>query len=161
MTVTFKSITGKNFDAVACLAVFEHQRDFLASNSYSIAEASFNPLLRTRAIYLGDEPIGFLMYLAPEPNEDPPGEYGIWRFMIESGHQGQGYGRQALELLLDEIRSCDDAQRIYISYKPDNADAKRFYASVGFRENGVDESGEMVAVLSIEQLHAIHSFDRV
>ena len=157
MTVTFKSVTRENFDAVACLSVFEHQRDFLADNSYSIAEASFNPSLRTRAIYLEEEPIGFIMYSTPEPGDDPPGEYGVWRFMIESSYQGKGYGRQALNLLLAEIHHCGNAERVYISYKPDNADAKRFYASVGFREIGVDELGEMVAVLSAERPNVRHS----
>lgn len=150
MTVTLQLITRENFDAVACLSVFEHQLDFLASNSYSIAEASFNPFLRTRAIYLGEEPVGFLMYLAPEAHEEPAGEYGIWRFMIDAKHQGKGLGRLALQLLLDEIRACGDATRIFISYMPDNADAQRFYASFGFRETEIDESGEMVAVLAAD-----------
>lgn len=140
----------------ASLSVHDHQREFLAGNSYSIAEASFNPALRTRAIFLAEEPIGFIMYSTPEPRDDTPGEYGIWRFMIDARYQGKGYGRQSLGLLLAEIGGCGDARRIYISYKPDNASAKHFYASVGFSETGIDDDGEMVAVLSPDRPPVVH-----
>jgi diamine N-acetyltransferase len=141
-------ITRDNFDAVACLSVHDHQRDFLASNSYSIAEASFNPALRTRAVYVEDRPVGFIMYVVPESDDDEPGCYGIWRFMIDQACQGLGYGRAALSTALREIESNGDASKIFISYKQDNELAKRFYESFGFEEDGVDaDSNEMVAVL--------------
>ena len=50
-----------------------------------------------------------------------------------------------MELLLSEIRACEDARRITICYKPDNANARGFYASLGFIETDIDELGEMVA----------------
>ncbi|ANH68621.1 GNAT family N-acetyltransferase [Mitsuaria sp. 7] len=141
-------ITRDNFDAVACLAVHDHQRDFLASNSYSIAEASFNPALRTRAVFVEDRPVGFIMYVVPEADDDEPGCYGIWRFMIDRACQGFGYGRAALSAVLREIESNGDAIKIFISYKQDNEFAKRFYESFGFEEDGIDsDSNEMVAAL--------------
>lgn len=147
MTITLRPITQENFEAVVSLNLLEHQRDFLASNSYSIAEASLFLFLVTRAVYAGELPVGFMMYACPEPGEEPPGEYGIWRFMVDADHQGKGYGRQALALLLAEIRARGDVRRIFISYVPGNQQAQAFYASFGFREMEVDEQGEMVAVL--------------
>ena len=44
-----------------------------------------------------------------------------------------------------EIRACPDARRITICYKPDNATARKFYASLGFVETNIDELGEMIA----------------
>jgi len=36
---------------------------------------------------------------------------------------------------------------ITICYKPDNATAQAFYRSFGFEETGLDEIGEMIAVI--------------
>lgn len=129
------------------LPLLTHQRAYLASNAYSIAEASFFPHLVTRAVYAGEQPIGFMMYAKPEPHDDQ-GEFAIWRFMISADHQGKGYGREALASLLAEIRSHPGVKRIAISYIPENESARLFYASFGFRELDIDEDGEMVAVLS-------------
>lgn len=147
MNISLRAVTAENFEGVVSLPLLPHQDAYLASNSYSIAQASFFPYLVTRAVYKGELPIGFMMYAKPEPHEDP-GEFGIWRFMISSDHQGKGYGRQALTSLLAEIRSHPGVNRIFISYKPENENAKRFYASFGFRETQIDDDGEMVAILS-------------
>jgi diamine N-acetyltransferase len=146
MRITLRPITRDNFEAVADLRVHAQQRNFLASNCYSIAEASFNPCLITRAVYADAQPVGFMMYVCPEPTAEQ-GEYAIWRFMIAAEQQGKGYGRQALHCLLAEILGHAGVVRILISYWPDNTAAQRFYASFGFRELGIDADGEMVAVL--------------
>jgi diamine N-acetyltransferase len=150
MSITLRPVTAENFDEVASLPLLPYQRAYLASNSYSIAQASFFPFLVTRAVYAGERPVGFMMYAKPEPHEDQ-GEFGIWRLMISSDHQSKGYGRKALANLLAEIRSHPGVSRIFISYKPENESAKLFYASFGFREAEIDEEGEMVAVLSCQE----------
>jgi diamine N-acetyltransferase len=123
-----------------------HQEDYLASNAYSIAEASFYPDYHTRAIYLGEQLVGFMMYVSLAAQGDP-GEYAVYRFMIDHRHQGRGHGRRALLLALDEIRSRDHAFKAWICYWPNNRDAQRFYASLGFVETELDENGEMYAEL--------------
>lgn len=96
-----------------------------------------------------EEVIGFLMFVSPDA-DDPPGYYQIWRFMIEHRHQGQGHGRAALALALAEIRARPDARSIEICYKPSNANAKQFYASMGFVEKGLDADGnDMLAVIEL------------
>lgn len=148
MTIALRAITADNFDDIAELELFEHQRDYLASNTYSIAQASFHPQFQTRAVYDDEAVIGFVMYVAPDA-DDPPGEYRIWRFMIDARRQGQGHGRRTLELVLDEIKGNAGAEKILIYYKPDNPLAKNFYASVGFVEIGMDDEDDMVAVISV------------
>ncbi|MEX8495670.1 GNAT family N-acetyltransferase [Sphaerotilus sp.] len=146
MNITLRAVTRDNFEAVTDLELLPHQEDYLASNSYSIAQASFHPHLRTRAVYAAETLVGFMMYAVPVEGGEA-GEYGIWRFMVDAKHQGTGIGRQALAQLIDEIRAHGDVRRITISYLPDNAAAQRFYASFGFVERGIDDSDEMVAVL--------------
>lgn len=149
MKISLRKVTLENLDEVVDLRLLDHQQEYLASNSYSIAEASLNPALRTHAIYGGERIIGFILYCTPEEGDNEPGTYGIWRLMIDAGVQGCGYGRQALELVLREICSDTSAQNIHICYKPDNDAAKRFYASLGFEELGIEpETGEMDAAVT-------------
>ena len=147
--VTLRPVTRDNFEAVTDLELLPHQREFLASNSYSIAQASFYPNYHTRAIYAGEEVVGFMMFVVLDGSEDEAGEYSIWRFMVDCRRQGQGLGRRALQSLLDEIRSDPVACKVWISYVPGNEVASSFYASFGFVETEIDEEGEMVAVLDL------------
>ena len=147
--VTLRAVTRDNFEALTDLQLHPHQREYLASNSYSIAQASFYPNYHTRAIYADEEPVGFMMFVALDADESELGEYAIWRFMIDCRHQGKGFGRHALTSLLDEIRRDPAACKVWISYVPGNAIASRFYADFGFVETGIDEEDEMVALLDL------------
>ncbi len=121
----------------------------MATNAESLDEACADPGARPRAIYVGERVVGFLMYDAGQPNDDPR-EALIYRFMIDRTHQGAGYGRAALEKALDEIRAVvPRINSVSISYMPDNPVAKRFYASFGFQEVGTDEDGETIAELAL------------
>lgn len=149
INISLRTITRQNFDDVVNLKLLDHQHDFLASNAYSIAEASLNPALRTHAIYGDEQVIGFVLYCRPEESDEKPGTFGIWTLMIDADHQGRGYGRQALELVLREMCADASAREVHICYKPANEAAKRFYASLGFQEQGIEpDTGEMDAVVS-------------
>ena len=150
MTISLRAVTADNFDTISELPLLPEQRDYLASNDYSMAQASFHPAtMHTRAVYCDEDVIGFLMFVSPD-EEDPPGYYQIWRFMVEHRRQGQGLGRTALGLALAEIRARPDARSIEICYKPGNANAKKFYASMGFVEIGMDAYGnDMLAVIQL------------
>ena len=144
MNVSLRAVTKENFEAVCALPLLEHQVAYLDSNAFSIAEASFNPHYHTRAIYRDEQPIGFLMYVSLAEEGDP-GEYSIYRFMIDHREQGQGLGRRALELVLREIAALPGATTVWICYAPANTPAKAFYASAGFEETEIDDEGEMWA----------------
>lgn len=150
MPISLRAVTADNFDLISELPLLPAQRDYLASNDYSIAQASFYPAtMHTRAVYADEEVIGFLMFVLPDA-DDPSGHYRIWRFMIDHRRQGQGHGRAALALALADIRARPDARSIAICYKPGNANAKQFYASMGFVETGMDADGcDMLAVIDI------------
>lgn len=145
--VKLRDVTAKNWRAVARLELSPDQQDLVADNLYSIAESKFDPTAHPRAVYADGEPVGFLMYDVSD--EGKKREALIYRFMIDRRHQGKGYGRAALELAIDEIRAMPKVRKVSISYMPDNAVAKAFYASLGFVEAGVDEDGEMMAELAL------------
>lgn len=143
MDVTLESVTIDNFEALMDMELPPEQARFLASNAYSIAQAHYYDDWRPKAIYCDGSPAGFALY--DVKGNDEPGHYAIYRLMVDYPRQNEGIGRRAMELLLSEIRSCEDARRITICYKPDNVTARGFYASLGFIETDIDELGEMVA----------------
>lgn len=86
----------------------------------------------------------------------PLGEAGaghsvdIWRFMINASEQGQGHGRAALGLLLNELRTDPSVRRVGISYTPDNYVDQALYAGLEFVETALDEAtGKMEAALDL------------
>ena len=112
---------------------------------WSLVEATFNEGYVTRAIYLGQNPVGFLMWV-----KESAKKISIWRFMVAHNYQNKGIGRKALNLALDEIKQTAGITEIEICYNPSNPVAKPFYASFGFVEVGIDEDGDdMLALISI------------
>ena len=76
------------------------------------------------------------------------------RFVIYEPYQNKGYGRQALGLILDFIRSAParQAKYVWLCYGLDNVVARKLYASIGFKEVPeayLEEDEEMPAVLEL------------
>lgn len=145
--VTLAPVTIDNFEALMDMELPPDQAAYLASNAYSIAQAHYYPDWQPRAIYCDGAPAGFALY--DTSGDDEIGHYAIYRLMVDHARQHQGIGRAAMLLLLAEIRACLDARRITICYKPGNATAQRFYASLGFIEIGIDQRDEMVAEIRL------------
>ncbi|HEX8603326.1 MAG TPA: GNAT family N-acetyltransferase [Pseudoduganella sp.] len=143
MSITLAPITRENVEAVMNIELPPEQAQFVASNASSIAQASYYPNLHPQAIYVDGKPAGFLLYGINA--NDEPGHYAIYRLMVDAAQQGRGIGRHAMGLLLEELRSRPDLRRITICYMPGNAVGRRFYASLGFVEVGLDGEGEMIA----------------
>ncbi|HEV8191115.1 MAG TPA: GNAT family N-acetyltransferase, partial [Ktedonobacterales bacterium] len=101
MTVTLREVTKDTVGDVCHLQVAEEQREYVADNAFSIAQAYFEPKAWFRAIYADEMPIGFVMLFdAP----DAP-EYFLWRLMIDAAHQGKGFGQRAIALLVEYVRT--------------------------------------------------------
>ncbi|OIJ43306.1 acetyltransferase domain protein [Massilia timonae] len=147
MNVSLWPVTVDNVETLLEMQLPPEQDRWLANNAYSIAQASFYPDWRMRAIYHDGAPAGFLLY--DVASRDEAGHYGIYRFMVDHPRQGRGIGRRALQLLLAELRAQPDAQRITICYKPENVAARALYRSCGFVEVGVDELGEMIGEIRL------------
>ena len=142
--IELRAIDRHNFYDIISLAVSESQKSFVASNLYSIAEAKVKPECVPLAAYEGSTPVGFVMYSIDEDDE----EYWISRLMIDEKHQGKGYGRQILIKVIADIQADKNYNKMYISFEPDNAAARRLYESLGFRPDGRVIEGEEVYVLN-------------
>ncbi len=134
--VSLRDITSENVKAVLALSVTEEQRKvYPRSNGYSIAEGHYpadDDPVWMRAIYAGETPVGFLM-TSEAPDQ---GEYFLWRLMIDAGHQRKGYGRRAVELLIERIKASDNAKALLTSHLKGDGDAGAFYERLGFAYTG-------------------------
>ena len=138
--VELRPVDDGNVKAVIDLSVAEGQSDFVAPNVYSLAQAFATTNVWVRAVYAGDEPVGFVM-LSDDAHKP---RYYLWRFMIDAAHQGKGYGRAAMELVHDYVRSRPGGDRIYL---PDEGGPERFYKGLGYVDTGKVHGGEVEAVL--------------
>jgi diamine N-acetyltransferase len=143
-TVELREITQDSLGAVLDLAVEPEQTAYVAPNARSIAEAYFEPRAWFRAVYADDDLVGFVMLF-----RDPPNDFWVWRFMIDARYQGKGYGRRALELVVDEARQAGAAE-IRLSYHPGEHSPHAFYTRFGFVDTGEVEEGEIVMRLPVE-----------
>jgi len=137
MQISLEEINKNNYEAVCDLEVTEAQEDFVACNMWSLVESFYNEGHTCRAIYLGNEPVGFLMWV-----KESVSKVSIWRFMVDKKYQNQGIGRSALTLAIRAIKQTLGVKEIEICYNPKNPVAKNFYSSFGFNEVGLDEDGE-------------------
>lgn len=149
-----------NFYDLMRLSVDKSQRDYVAPNDYSLAEAyavlSAGMYVQAFGVYDGEKPVGFAMiahnaFTEADCPEAYKNSYYLWRFMIDKRYQRRGYGRQAVALLLDFIRSFPDGpeETCCVSCEPDNVVAKRLYESFGFRFTGEMDDDEEIAVLKL------------
>jgi diamine N-acetyltransferase len=91
--IALREITRDTLREILRLKVAPQQEKFVASNAVSIAQAHFHPETAWfRGIHAGDAAVGLVML---EDDPRAPG-YSLWRFMIDAGQQGKGYGRRAL-----------------------------------------------------------------
>jgi diamine N-acetyltransferase len=145
MTVTLRPITRDNFFDVLDLKLHPGQETFVADNAVSIANAYVEPTFVPLGVYAGDELVGFAMY-GQHPNT---GAWWVIRLMIDRAHQGKGYGRAAMEAVIEMMAERVGCEEIVTSFVPSNAVAAGLYASLGFRPTGEVEDDEPLSCLRL------------
>jgi len=143
--VELREVTADTVRAICALQVAPEQRGFVAPNAVSFAEALFTPLAWFRAIYADDVPVGFAMLSL----DAAAAEYFLWRFMIAAEFQRRGYGRAALALIVDHVRSLPDARELLVSWVPADGGPEPFYRGLGFVATGELDGEEVVARLEL------------
>ena len=161
--IHLEKITYKNALDVCELSIFEEQYAFVADNEESLVEAYLAVTSEASyaypfAIFDDDTLVGFLMLGYNEAALEGPdapaalrNNYSLWRLMIDKRYQRKGFGREAVRLALEFIRTWPHgkAEACATSYNPENEVARKLYASFGFVENGEMDEDEIVAVLKL------------
>jgi diamine N-acetyltransferase len=145
MPVELREITAETVRTICGLEVAEEQRENVAPVAISIAQAHFEPRATFRAIYAGDEPVGFMLWR----DDDKPNTAYLWRFMVDRRHQGKGYGRDALEQVFAMLKA-QGVTKLSASVVRGEHSPLGFYLSIGFIEaNEVTSTGEWLILKSL------------
>ena len=158
--VTLQNITWNNLDDVYDLKVHKSQKNFVAPNPFSLSEAYASvlddsvPTRHSFAICDDDKVVGFAMIYFEEgcdnnyKDDDQP-YYFLNRLMIGKKFQGKGYGKAAMSLLIEHVKTAPQgkAASFYTSFEPTNEVVKKLYKKFGFKETGEIEYDEIVTRL--------------
>jgi diamine N-acetyltransferase len=142
--VSLREVTAETVRVICALRVRPEQEQYVAPNAVSIAQASFEPRAWFRAIYVDETPVGFVMLYDDAEAE----EYFLWRLMVDADHQGKGYARQALDLLIDYVRTRPGASELRSSYVEGDDGPAEFYRRYGFVPTGDMEESEIEITLA-------------
>ena len=151
--ITLEEVNKQNWLDIIRLSSAEDQQNrvfekTIASNCLSLAQASIEENWTAKAIYQNDTPIGFTMY----GYSDELSGYEICRIMIDYKFQGNGYGKQALLLVIKEMVTQFNCDEIFITFVPENEIAKQLYLSVGFKD-----TAKVIKAVEDELIYSINS----
>jgi len=141
-------VTEDNFIDVFNLKLKSGQEKFVSHPVRSLAQAYvYRNQCQPFAICDGDIVVGYVMVIY---DYDIP-EYDIWHMMIDEAQQGKGYGRKALELVIEYIKTkpFGSSGRIAMTCNRDNPSALGLYKSLGFELTGVEDEDEVELVMNV------------
>ena len=148
MRICLKPVDENNFLDVFNLKLGEGQERFVSHPIRSLAQAYvYRNQCQPFAIYDGETAVGYVMVIY---DEDIP-EYDIWHMMMDVSRQGNGYGKAALQLVLDYIRKkpFGDSNRVALTCHKDNANALALYKHMGFEWTGTEDEDEVELALTV------------
>ena len=145
-----KPITEDNFIDAFNLKLAPGQEKYVSHPIRSLAQAYvYRDQCQPFGIYFKGKMVGYVMVIY---DYDVP-EYDIWHMMIDEAEQGRGYGRDALDRVIDYIRTkpFGDSTRVALTCNKDNPVARKLYEDKGFTATGVEDEDEIELVLSIKE----------
>jgi diamine N-acetyltransferase len=144
--VRLGEITDASREAVLALSVASEQEQFVGSVQRALEDAAEYPQANPwyRAVYAGDEPVGFVMMswnVEPRPPEII-GPWFLWKLLIDERHQGRGYGAEVVRQIAELVR-MEGATELLTSYVEGSGGPAGFYERLGFVPTGKrDDNGE-------------------
>jgi len=150
MNIYFKDIDKENWKECIFLTTNKDGKHFLceefvASNALSIAQSKIEDGWITKAIYNENDMIGFSMYGYCYENNF----YEICRIMIDHKYQGKGYGKAALQKIIEEMKKFRDCKEVFLSFDPENKVGKQLYETFGFKDTGKTIDDELLYSLKL------------
>ncbi|MBR3316099.1 MAG: GNAT family N-acetyltransferase [Atopobiaceae bacterium] len=133
--VELKPIAEDNFVDAFNLSLAPGQEEWVSHPVRSLAQAYvYRDQCQPFGIYADDRMVGYVMVVY---DYDIP-EYDIWHMVIDETEQGRGYGGDALDLVLDFIRTkpFGDSNRVALTCHRENRVALSLYEKKGFTATG-------------------------
>jgi histidinol dehydrogenase len=136
-------------DAVLALQLAPGQRGLVSPPERSLAQVAYVPAGRALALLDGDAVVGMmLLYDARQDDEKPAPQLYVWRLLVDGRHQGRGYGRLAMQWVVDEARRSGFAE-VGLSHVGAPGHAGGFYLKLGFSYTGEVDEGEHKMLLRL------------
>lgn len=148
MAIALRPITEDNFIDAFNLKLKDGQERFVSHPIRSLAQAYvYRDRCQPFGIYSGEMMVGYVMVIY---DRDVP-EYDIWHMMIDISQQGNGFGKAALELVLEYIKGkpFGDSGRVALTCNKDNPAALKLYKSFGFELTGGEDDDEVELALTV------------
>ena len=133
--IRLAEVTETNWMEVASLSVKDSQKGFLAPAVGILARGYVYRNCGGRVYAIENDGTVIGAALVREFIEEPLG-YDLQQFMIDQRYQGNGYGSQALKLILDELRKEGHYDHVEVCVKKEDTAAIRLYEKHGFRDSG-------------------------
>ena len=140
-----RPITEDNFIEAFELKLAPGQERFVSHPIRSLAQAYvYRNQCQPFGIYAEGKMVGYVMVIY---DYDVP-EYDIWHMMIDASMQGRGYGADALDRVIDYIRTkpFGPSGRVALTCNKDNQAAKSLYERKGFVATGAEDGEEVELV---------------
>jgi histidinol dehydrogenase len=147
-----RPVARANHEAVLKLQVAAGQRHLVAPPERSLAQVAYEPRGRALALFDGDTVVGMmLLYDARQDEDKPANQLCVWRLMVDARFQQRGYGRLAMQWVVDEARRGGYAE-VGLSHVDKPGHAGGFYEKLGFAYTGEVDDGERKMRLCLEGL---------
>ena len=140
--IELKAITEDNFIDAFHLRLAPGQEKFVSHPIRSLAQAYvYRDQCQPFGIYAEEKMVGYVMVIY---DYDVP-EYDIWHMMIDEADQGHGYGGEALDRVIEYIRTkpFGDSNRVALTCNKENPIARKLYESKGFSPTGNEDEDEI------------------
>lgn len=147
--INLRKITEENYIDAFNLKLAPEQECFVSHPIRSLAQAYvYREQCQPFGIYEGDTMVGYVMVIYDYDIH----EYDIWHMMIDESNQRRGYGRVALDRVLDYIKAkpFGSSNRVTLTCNRDNIQALNLYKSRGFTETGAVDEDEIELSLMMQ-----------
>ena len=143
-----KPITEDNFIDAFNLKLAPGQEAFVSHPVRSLAQAYvYRNQCQPFGIYAEGKMVGYVMVIY----DYDVSEYDIWHMMIDESMQGRGYGSDALDRVLEYIRTkpFGSSDRVALTCNKNNPLARKLYESRGFSATGAEDEDEIELAMTI------------
>ena len=128
------------------LSVSKEQESYVANTTTILARAYAYRNARSKAFLIQDDetPVGIVLYY----DNDDLSEYILSELFIDKRFQRKGYGKVAMELVLEQLKNDGKYNKVVLCYIEGNHAAKTFYENFGFVQTDCDDD-EIIMELKI------------
>lgn len=146
--VELRPINEDNYLDAFNLRLASGQEAFVSHPIRSLAQAYvYRNQCQPFGIYAEDTMVGYVLVIY---DYDVP-EYDIWHMMVDAGQQGLGYGSEALDRVLDYIRTkpFGESGRVALTCNKANPIAMGLYERKGFVATGYEDEDEIELAMTV------------